>query len=253
MAIRAKDCDVGSRQRKASLFVARQRKPRGFEALQVVTRLATVLMRRSGKLPFVNIFVTILAICPCDFVFRVFALETLRQMALVASNGDMAVFQWIFCCSVIFHAERRRLEPFDRVAGRTFSSVRPCKELAFVRVFVTVRALCKRHRRLEVAACVAIGTFNGCVFAKQRIFRLGVIESLQLSDLTPIGRVMTRLARRDKTALVGIGMARQAFRKGKACIFHVRFCVGNGDMALRARRLFVRSGEWILGFRMVED
>ena len=253
MAIRAKDCDVSSDKGKTSLFVARQRKPRGLEALQVVTRLATVLVRRSGKLPFVNILVTVLTIRACDFVQRVFTLGTLGQMALVAGNRDMTAIQWIFCCRVIFDAKRRRLESIDRVAGRTFPAVHPRQELAFVRVLVAVRALCKRHGRLEVAARVAVGTFDGCVFAKQRIFRFSVIESLQLSDLAPVGRVMTRLARGGKTALVGIGMACRTFRKGEAGVFHIRFCVGNGDVALRARRLFVRPGERILGFRMVEE
>ena len=68
MAIRAKDSDVRAGQRETGLFVARQRKPRRLEALQVVTRFATVLMRRSGKLPFVNILVTVFAFSPCDFV-----------------------------------------------------------------------------------------------------------------------------------------------------------------------------------------
>lgn len=223
MAVRAKDCDVGPSQWKTSLFVARQRKPRGFEALQVVTRLAKVLMRRSGKLPFVNILVTVLAIRPCDLVQRVFTLGPLWQMTLVASNRNMTAFQWIFCYPVIFDAKRRGFEPFNRVAGRTFSAVCTCPKLTFVRVFVAIRALCKRHGRLEVSACVAVGTFHCRMFAKQRVFRLGVIESLQLGDLAPVGRVMTRLARRGKTALVGIDMARRAFRKGEACIFHIRF------------------------------
>jgi len=93
MTIRAQDCHVDARQRKTRLFVTNQRIVRGLETLQVVTRFATILMWRSGKLSFVNIFVTVLAFCVCDFEYRVRALWTLGYMAPVTSNGNMAAFQ----------------------------------------------------------------------------------------------------------------------------------------------------------------
>jgi hypothetical protein len=67
MTIRAHHCHVGARQRKTRLFVTSKRKTCGLETLQVVTRFATILVGRSGKLAFVNILVTVLAFCPCDF------------------------------------------------------------------------------------------------------------------------------------------------------------------------------------------
>jgi len=49
-------------QRKASLLVPSQRKPRGFEPLEVVTGLTAVLVRRARELAFVNVVVAILAL-----------------------------------------------------------------------------------------------------------------------------------------------------------------------------------------------
>jgi hypothetical protein len=99
-------------------------------------------------------------------------------MAFVTSNGNMAAFQWVFGGRVIFDGKRRGLETFDRVAGRTFSAVCTGPELAFVRILVAVRALCKWHGRFEISVRVAVGTSHRRVLAKQRIFCLGVIESL---------------------------------------------------------------------------
>ena len=172
MTIRAQNCHVGSHQRKTSLFVANQRKPRGLESLQVVTRFATILVRRSGKLAFVNILVTVLAFCTCDFEYRVHTLWTLGSMALVASNGNMAAFQWVFCGRVILDGKRRWLETFDRVAGSTFPAVCTAPELTFVRILVAVRTLCKWHGRFEISVRVAVGTSHRRVLAKQRIFCL---------------------------------------------------------------------------------
>lgn len=58
---------MGARQRKTRLLVASQRKTRGLEALQIVTRFATILMRRAGKLAFVHILVAVLAFCARNF------------------------------------------------------------------------------------------------------------------------------------------------------------------------------------------
>ena len=172
MTIRAQNRHVGARQRKTRLFVSNQRKARGLEALQVVARFATILVRRSGKLAFVNILVTVLAFCSCDFEYRVCTLRTLGYMALVTNNGNVAAFQWVFCGRVIFDGKRRGLETFDRVAGSTFPAVCTGPELAFVRILVAVRALCKWHRRFEISVRVAVGTSHRRVLAKQRIFCL---------------------------------------------------------------------------------
>ncbi len=80
-----------------------------------------------------------------------------------------------------------------------------------------------------------------------------MIESLQLSDPLPVRGVVARLAGRRKAALMGIGMARRALRKGKASVFHIRFCIRDGNVALRARRLLVRPGKRISCLGMAEQ
>lgn len=67
MTIRAQNSQVGARQRKTRFLVTSKGKTRGLETLQVVTRFATILVRRSGKLAFVNILVTVLALHVRDF------------------------------------------------------------------------------------------------------------------------------------------------------------------------------------------
>jgi hypothetical protein len=129
-------------------------------------------VRRSGKLAFVNILVTVLAFCACDFEYRVRALWAQGHMALVAGNGNMAAFQWVFCSRVIFDGKRRRLETFDRVAAGTFSAVCAGLELAFVRILVAVRALRERHWCFEISVCMAVRASHRRMLAKQRIFCL---------------------------------------------------------------------------------
>ncbi len=172
MAICAQDCKMSARQRKTRLFVANQRKARGLEALQAMTRFAAILVRRSGKLAFVNILVTVPAFCACDFEYRVRTLCALGYMALVASNGNMAAFQWVFCSRMIFDGKRRWLETFDRVAAGTFSAVCTGLELAFVRILVAVSALREWRWCFEISVCVAVSTSHRRVLAKQRIFCL---------------------------------------------------------------------------------
>jgi hypothetical protein len=50
-----------------------------------------------------------------------------------------------------------------------------------------------------------------------------------------------------------IGMARRAFRKGQACVFHIRFCIREENMALRARCFYVRPGKRIFCLSMAEE
>jgi len=252
VTIRAQNCQMCARQRKTRLPVANQRKVRGLESLQVVTRFATVLVWRVGKLSFVNIFVTVLAFRARDFEYCVCTFRTLGHVALFASDGNMAAFQRIFCGRVIFDGERRRLETLDRVAGSTLSAICASAELAFVRIFVAIRALREWHWSFEISVRVAIGASHRRVLAKQRIFCFGVIESLQLSDLMPVARAVARLTSRGKTSLVRIGVTRRAFRKGQTRVFHKRFGIGDRAMAFRARCFSMRSGQRIFCPGMAE-
>ena len=77
------------------------------------------------------------------------------------------------------------------MAGGTFAVVGTTTELTLVGVFVAVHSLRKWDGRLEIAVGMAIAARDCLVLAKQREFCLGVIESLKLSDLIPLCRVMT--------------------------------------------------------------
>jgi hypothetical protein len=167
-------------------------------------------MRRSGKLTFVNVFVTVLALRLRDFEKGIFALRAFRHVAFVTSNRNVLAFEWIFRGGVIFDAEDRRLETIYRVTRSAFVTAGASPELTFVRIFVAVHALRKWHGRFEVSMGVAVAARNGGVFAQQGIFCLGVIETLQLSDAVPVRRVMARLAGSCEAALVRIRVAPRA-------------------------------------------
>ena len=78
VAIRADHRNVRAGQWKARLLVASQRKTRRLEPLQVVTRLAAILVGRSRELSFVNVFMTIFALRLRDFEEGVFVLRPFR-------------------------------------------------------------------------------------------------------------------------------------------------------------------------------
>ena len=80
-----------------------------------------------------------------------------------------------------------------------------------------------------------------------------MIESLQLGDLMPIGGVVTRLTRTGKSALVRIRMAGRALPKGQTRVFHIRCCIPEGNMALRARCFFMRPGKRIFCLGVAEQ
>lgn len=143
-----------------------------------MTGLAAILVRSSGKLPFVNIFVTVFALRLRDFKEGIFALRSFCNVAFSASDLRMMTLERIFCSRVIFHGKCGRLKTIHVVTRCTLSAIRPREELSFVRVLVAVHAFGERHRRLEVPVRVAIATSNGSVFAQQRIFCLCVIEAL---------------------------------------------------------------------------
>jgi hypothetical protein len=76
------------------------------------------------------------------------------------------------------------------MASGTFAAIRATPELPFVRIFVAVHALRKWDRRLKITMGMTVAAGNRGVFAEQWEFCLGVVKSLQLSDLIPFGGVM---------------------------------------------------------------
>ena len=93
VAICAQHRQMSTGQRKTGVLVARQRKARGLEALQIVTRLTSVLEGRIGELTLVNILMAVLTLCLRDLEKSVFALRALWQVTLVASDGHVATFE----------------------------------------------------------------------------------------------------------------------------------------------------------------
>jgi hypothetical protein len=176
----------------------------------------------------------VLTLCLRDLKKGVFTLRAFRYVTLVASGRYMPAFERIFCCRVISDRKDRGLEAIHGVARSTFAAVGARAELTLVRILVAVHAFRKRNRCLKIPPRVAVAARNRYVFAQQGILCLGVIEPLQLNDPVPVRGVMARLTRRCKAALVRIGMARRALRKGQAGVFHIRFCACDGNVALRA-------------------
>jgi hypothetical protein len=144
VAIRADDSHVCPGQRKAGFFVPGQRKPRGFEPLQVVTSLAAILVRRTCELTFVDVFVAILALRLRDLEYGVFVLQAFRQMTLVAGHRDVATLKWILGCGVILYRERGRPESVNGMTRGTLPAIGPRTELPLMRVLVAIHALCER-------------------------------------------------------------------------------------------------------------
>lgn len=151
---------------------------------------------------------------------------------------------------MLFNAEGGRSETFDRVTRGAFSGIGPRFELATMGVLVTVRALCVRDRRLEVAFGVAIVAGNSLVLAEKWIACFGVVEAFESLDLLPIRSRVAGLARRREAALVRVRVAGRAFPEGKVDIFDVGFRIRQRGMALLAENFLVRTGQRVLGRRV---
>ena len=80
-----------------------------------------------------------------------------------------------------------------------------------------------------------------------------MIETFQLRDLMPVARVMARLASRLETPLVRILVACRAFCEREACVFHVRFSIRYGRVALGTWRFLMGAGQWIFCFGMMKE
>lgn len=118
---------------------------------------------------------------------------------------------------------------------------------------VTIRALLKRQRFLEVPTGVALHTLHFGVPAKKRKFRLGMVKSaIQRGrrNLLPARGVVTRLTGLRKTSTVGIRMTIGAIAESDSRV--ARLFVPAWRVALLARYLDVQTSQRIAGDRMVE-
>ena len=75
------------------------------KSLQIVAGFATIGIRRSGKLRGVLVAMAIGAVLELDFIQRVFATKTLRNMTLCTLQRSMLPLQWISCRRMFFHSE----------------------------------------------------------------------------------------------------------------------------------------------------
>jgi hypothetical protein len=137
-----------------------------FETFQVMASFAAILMWSPGKLTPVNVFVAVLALCLHDFKERIFAFGTFWQMTFVTSYLRMTALERVFGCCVVFYGKCRRFKTVHVVARRTFPAIWSPKELPLVRIFVTVHAFGKRHRRFKVPVRVAIAACHRRMLAQ---------------------------------------------------------------------------------------
>ena len=126
VAISAADRRVATLQWKSGLAVLSKGEVGWHEAFCGVTILATVLVRSSGKLAFVNIGVTIEASLELDFVLRRFARRT---VTLVARHRSMLPSQGIGAPGVSRYRESGWLPAFHLMATCALALVGKCGEL----------------------------------------------------------------------------------------------------------------------------
>jgi len=129
VAVRTGDGHVSPGQHKAGVLVLGDGEGRAMKVLYGVAILATVLVRRGGKLLVMRILMAIRAGRELYFVDGVFSG---RRVALVTSDSRMFSFERIMRCRVLLHAKLRRLPAFHSVALRTLPLARPRLELSLM-------------------------------------------------------------------------------------------------------------------------
>lgn len=117
-----------------------------------MTRLATIVVGRRGKLIVVDIFVAVRTVRELDLVLRILPC---RRVALGALYRDVLALKRILGTLVLFHAKKRRLPGIYLMALRTLAFLRAPFELARMDVLVAILAVCESERLFEIAANVA--------------------------------------------------------------------------------------------------
>ena len=240
---------MSPRKHEAGVLVLGDGERRAMKIFYGVAVLAAILVGRGGELLVMRILMAIRARRELHFVHSVFSG---RRVTFVASDGRMFSLERIMRCGVLPHAKLRWLPSFDRVALRTLSLARPRLELPFVGIgSMAIRALGKGQRLLEIASGVAVAATNFQMHSQERIFCFRMVELHRRIHFFPACRHMAGFARSLKSALVRIGVARDAGVKLDPGELHRLFGAGR-EVALLAGHLGVHSGQRVLGFRMVE-
>ena len=249
VALRAGDGHVSSGQHIAGVLMLGNGERRAMKILYRVAILATVLVRRGGKLLVMRILMAIRAGREFHFVDGVFSG---RRVALVASNGRMFSFERIMRCRVLLHAKLRWFPPFHGVALRTLSFARPRLELSFMWIGSMANcALGKGQGLLEIASGVAVAATDLQVHSQERVFCFRMIELHRGIHFFPTGGRMAGFARSLESAFVRIGVAGDAGIEFYPRELH-RLVGTSREVALLAGHLGVHSGQRILCLRMVE-
>lgn len=229
-------------EREARLLMARQRVAGWAVALHRVATLATVIVRRSGKLSGVRIRVAVRAARELDTVERGLAR---RRVTFLAGHSGVLALERIFRGRVFRQAEFGGLERLEGVAGSAVASVGPRAELSAMRIrFVAVGALCMVQRSSEISGKMAAAARHLSVPAEQREIRLRVVELSGQRDLLPTGGRMARGAGGGEGTLVRIGVASRAGVETNPLQLQ-RLARPRGRMAFLTghRPMFPREGE----------
>ena len=205
-----------------------------------MTTVASVEIRRGGKLPRVPVAMTICAAIEFDLEYCVLPF---RNMALRAFQTSVATLQRIRRGRMFLNRKFRWLPALHRVTGRALSLVRPLNKLPFVWILVAVHALREYQRLLEVAVGVALSAVHTHMLPLQRKLRLGVIKALVdclQRNLFPAAGVVTGLATLGEAAVMRILVAVGTLTEWNADV--LRLSVGSVGVALGALHLQVQPG-----------
>lgn len=232
------------------LLVARQGVGRWPETFHGVARLALVPIWGSRKLSRMRILVAIEAGAVRYLVASFFSG---REMTLGAFHGSVFASQRVSRFLMTFHREGRWPEFLFGMAALAIVPL----ELSPVRIgCVTIGAVCKRHRPLEIAIPMAF--FASCidVRAMQRKFRRAVIETgRHLGNVPPSRGCMAVLAGRGERSTMRVLVAISA--RVERDIFvtdnQLRGSIAvSRTVALIAGDLFMQAGKWVLRALVIE-
>lgn len=198
VAIGAGRCGVAPGKRKRTRGVPRGRKCGRLEARRGVAKVALVAIP-VRKRALVRIRVT----------GRTRRLPSMVNggasrglMTLGAGNGSVLSFQGKGGAAVRLHVKPGRLEPVDHMASRTVRSGGARRELAAMRVLMTVGAALVRHGAVKVSALVAGGAGNRGVFPAERETGARMAETGIGAVGLPSRRGMAGLTRAAETCFV---------------------------------------------------
>ena len=148
VAIIAGNGHVRAREREFRLSMLGNRKQRTVKVLNGVATFAAIIVRRGGKLPGMDVFVAVHAVCKLHVVNCCLAG---RDVALRAFHLGVLAFQGVVRACVLFRSEQRRLPAFCGMALRALSFFLAARKLAFMDVFVAIGAIRKDELFLEIA------------------------------------------------------------------------------------------------------